>query len=72
MIGTIQMFPPNQATRQILILRYLTPMGEYQEVRLQCDVLLILLNKSKNILEYIDYEQFLFKLLNWNTVELIY
>ncbi|KAL3283033.1 hypothetical protein HHI36_006192 [Cryptolaemus montrouzieri] len=31
MIGTVQIYPPIQATRQILILRYLTPMGEYQE-----------------------------------------
>lgn len=31
MIGTVQMFPPTIATRQILILRYLTPIGEYQE-----------------------------------------
>ncbi|XP_017768029.1 PREDICTED: protein mahjong [Nicrophorus vespilloides] len=31
MIGSIQIFPPTHATRQILILRYLTPMGEYQE-----------------------------------------
>ncbi|KAJ8958385.1 hypothetical protein NQ314_006407 [Rhamnusium bicolor] len=31
MIGTVQIFPPTIATRQILILRYLTPMGEYQE-----------------------------------------
>lgn len=31
MIGTVQLFPPTLATRQILILRYLTPMGEYQE-----------------------------------------
>lgn len=35
MIGSIQMFPPNLSTRQILILRYLTPMGEYQEVSLK-------------------------------------
>ncbi|KAK9743853.1 hypothetical protein QE152_g8253 [Popillia japonica] len=31
MIGSIQIFPPTLATRQILILRYLTPTGEYQE-----------------------------------------
>lgn len=31
MIGTVQIFPPNVATRQILILRYLTAMGDYQE-----------------------------------------
>lgn len=30
-IGNIQMHPPTLATRQMLILRYLTPMGEYQE-----------------------------------------
>ncbi|XP_020297842.1 protein VPRBP isoform X2 [Pseudomyrmex gracilis] len=30
-IGNIQMYPPTLATRQMLILRYLTPMGEYQE-----------------------------------------
>lgn len=30
-IGSIQMFPPTHSTRQMLILRYLTPMGEYQE-----------------------------------------
>lgn len=31
-IGNIQIHPPTDATRQMLILRYLTPMGEYQEV----------------------------------------
>lgn len=31
MIGSVQIFPPTIATRQILILRYLTPIGEYQE-----------------------------------------
>jgi hypothetical protein len=31
-IGNIQIYPPTLATRQVLILRYLTPMGEYQEV----------------------------------------
>lgn len=31
MIGTVQIFPPTVATRQILILRYLTAMGDYQE-----------------------------------------
>ncbi|XP_076269885.1 lisH and WD40 domain-containing protein mahjong isoform X2 [Rhynchophorus ferrugineus] len=31
MIGNVQIFPPTIATRQILILRYLTPIGEYQE-----------------------------------------
>lgn len=30
-IGNVQMYPPTLATRQMLILRYLTPMGEYQE-----------------------------------------
>lgn len=30
-IGNVQMYPPTIATRQMLILRYLTPMGEYQE-----------------------------------------
>lgn len=30
-IGNVQMHPPTLATRQMLILRYLTPMGEYQE-----------------------------------------
>ncbi|GBP38183.1 Protein mahjong [Eumeta japonica] len=30
-IGNIQIHPPTDATRQMLILRYLTPMGEYQE-----------------------------------------
>ncbi|XP_012228889.1 protein mahjong isoform X2 [Linepithema humile] len=30
-IGNIQMHPLTLATRQMLILRYLTPMGEYQE-----------------------------------------
>ncbi|XP_057334525.1 DDB1- and CUL4-associated factor 1 isoform X2 [Microplitis mediator] len=30
-IGNIQMYPPTLATQQMLILRYLTPMGEYQE-----------------------------------------
>lgn len=30
-IGNIQIYPPTLATRQVLILRYLTPMGEYQE-----------------------------------------
>lgn len=29
--GSIQMYPPNLATKQIVILRYLQPMGEYQE-----------------------------------------
>ncbi|KAL4719483.1 hypothetical protein ACJJTC_005183, partial [Scirpophaga incertulas] len=29
--GNIQVHPPTDATRQMLILRYLTPMGEYQE-----------------------------------------
>ncbi|XP_050502243.1 protein mahjong [Diabrotica virgifera virgifera] len=31
MIGTLQIFPPNLATRQILILRYLTSIGDQQE-----------------------------------------
>ncbi|KAK4878446.1 hypothetical protein RN001_010952 [Aquatica leii] len=31
MIGNLQLYPPTLATKQILILRYLTPMGEYQE-----------------------------------------
>ncbi|KAF5303319.1 hypothetical protein FQA39_LY10058 [Lamprigera yunnana] len=31
MIGNLQLHPPTLATKQILILRYLTPMGEYQE-----------------------------------------
>lgn len=30
-IGSVQIFPPTHSTRQMLILRYLTPMGEYQE-----------------------------------------
>jgi len=30
-IGNVQMHPPTLATQQMLILRYLTPMGEYQE-----------------------------------------
>jgi len=30
-IGSVQMYPPTLATQQMLILRYLTPMGEYQE-----------------------------------------
>ena len=30
-IGNVQIHPPTLATRQMLILRYLTPMGEYQE-----------------------------------------
>ncbi|XP_039287323.1 DDB1- and CUL4-associated factor 1 [Nilaparvata lugens] len=30
-IGNVQMFPPILVTRQIFILKYLTPMGEYQE-----------------------------------------
>ncbi|XP_034255066.1 DDB1- and CUL4-associated factor 1 isoform X2 [Thrips palmi] len=30
-IGSIQMYPLNIATQQMFILRYLTPMGEYQE-----------------------------------------
>lgn len=34
-IGNIQIYPPTLATRQVLILRYLTPMGEYQEVNTQ-------------------------------------
>lgn len=32
MIGNIQVYPPTLITKQILILKYLTPMGEYQEV----------------------------------------
>lgn len=31
-IGNVQMYPPNLATKQYFILKYLTPMGEYQEV----------------------------------------
>ncbi|KAB0791614.1 hypothetical protein PPYR_03414 [Photinus pyralis] len=31
MIGNLQLHPPTLATKRILILRYLTPMGEYQE-----------------------------------------
>lgn len=31
LIGSVQIFPPTHSTRQMLILRYLTPMGEYQE-----------------------------------------
>lgn len=31
-IGNVQMYPPNTATKQYFILKYLTPMGEYQEV----------------------------------------
>ncbi|XP_037077224.1 DDB1- and CUL4-associated factor 1-like [Pollicipes pollicipes] len=31
LIGTFQMHPMTAATRQILLLRYLTPLGEYQE-----------------------------------------
>lgn len=30
-IGNVQIHPPTLATRQMLILRYLTPIGEYQE-----------------------------------------
>lgn len=30
-IGNVQMYPPTLATKQMFILRYLTPMGEYQE-----------------------------------------
>lgn len=30
-IGNMQIYPPTLATREMLILRYLTPMGEYQE-----------------------------------------
>ncbi|KPJ18369.1 DDB1- and CUL4-associated factor-like 1 [Papilio machaon] len=30
-VGNIQIHPPTDATKQMLILRYLTPMGEYQE-----------------------------------------
>ncbi|XP_015439812.1 PREDICTED: protein mahjong [Dufourea novaeangliae] len=30
-IGNMQIHPPTLSTRQMLILRYLTPMGEYQE-----------------------------------------
>ena len=41
-IGSIQMYPPTLATRQMLILRYLTPMGEYQEVKLLSNLLLYL------------------------------
>lgn len=31
-IGNVQMYPPTLVTKQMFILRYLTPMGEYQEV----------------------------------------
>ncbi|XP_043216878.1 DDB1- and CUL4-associated factor 1-like isoform X3 [Amphibalanus amphitrite] len=31
LIGTFQMHPVTSSTRQILLLRYLTPLGEYQE-----------------------------------------
>lgn len=31
-IGSFQMYPPTLITKQILILRYLTPVGEYMEV----------------------------------------
>jgi HIV-1 Vpr-binding protein len=33
-IGNVQMHPPTLATKQVFILKYLTPMGEYQEVHL--------------------------------------
>ena len=32
LIGTFQMYPATSSTQQILLLRYLTPLGEYQEV----------------------------------------
>ena len=31
-VGTYQMFPVNNVTKQIFILKYLRPVGEYQEV----------------------------------------
>lgn len=31
-IGNFQIYPLTDVTKQILILRYLTPLGEYQEV----------------------------------------
>nr|XP_018897865.1 PREDICTED: protein mahjong isoform X2 [Bemisia tabaci] len=31
LIGSVQMYPPTLDTRQMFILKYLTPMGEYQE-----------------------------------------
>lgn len=31
-IGNVQMHPLTLATKQMFILKYLTPMGEYQEV----------------------------------------
>lgn len=33
-VGTYQMFPMTRDTQQIFILKYLRPIGEYQEVRL--------------------------------------
>lgn len=33
-IGNVQIYPPTLATKQMFILKYLTPMGEYQEVRI--------------------------------------
>ncbi|XP_046446583.1 DDB1- and CUL4-associated factor 1-like isoform X1 [Daphnia pulex] len=52
-IGTYQMHPLTDSTRQILILRYLTPMGEYQE-------LLVHMFEQKAldlILNYIDFDE---------------
>ena len=32
-VGTFQMYPITRDTKQIFILKYLRPIGEYQEVR---------------------------------------
>lgn len=35
-VGTYQMFPMTRETQQIFVLRYLRPIGEYQEVKSWC------------------------------------
>ena len=50
--GTFQMHPLTDSTRQILILRYLTPMGEYQELLVH----MFEQNALGLILNYIDFD----------------
>ena len=51
-ICTFQMHPLTDSTRQILILRYLTPMGEYQELLVH----MFEQNALGLILNYIDFD----------------
>lgn len=61
-IGNVQIYPPTLATKQMFILRYLTPMGEYQEVRaisswyLFSDVVVLLLFLCPSTLEAYVYD----------------